>query len=368
MIGGGFLAVLVLIHLFFRKRAWVRWLAGVPVAICSVSMYTLLVLIMGFLPQTDTETTTWVQQFGFSHLASSWIMVVIQTYMLSSLGLITIRRLIPLHRKNIGFFLNHAGLWLTLVAASIGTSDFYRLQVPLMEGEDYLPFAYNDKGEQYHLPYSLALKNFEIEEYPAQLAVFNKNTSKIAPTPTQESWPHCAEGVKIKYRDIQAEVVKFLPLASREGEEKNYTISTEPNAAQASLVHIRTATTDTTVWLSNGNFVMPYKMYHANDSLAVVMLQAEVKSYRSYIKWRTKDQKTDSAWLEVNKPLTVAGWKIYQISYDEEQGRWSDKSVLEAVADPWLPTVYVGIFMMLAGAVYLFWQGRKSHTQTKNEE
>ena len=58
--------------------------------------------------------------------------------------------------------------------------------------------------------------------------------------------------------------------------------------------------------------------------------------------------------IEVNKPLEFDGWKIYQLSYDETKGRWSDISVLELVRDPWLPFVYAGIFMLLAGALIMF--------------
>jgi hypothetical protein len=61
--------------------------------------------------------------------------------------------------------------------------------------------------------------------------------------------------------------------------------------------------------------------------------------------------------LEVNKPYKHMGWKLYQQSYDEKMGKWSRVSVIEAVRDPWLPVVYAGIFMLLAGAAYLFWTG-----------
>jgi hypothetical protein len=56
----------------------------------------------------------------------------------------------------------------------------------------------------------------------------------------------------------------------------------------------------------------------------------------------------------VNKPLNVMGWKIYQLDYDKEKGRWSELSVFQLVRDPWLPAVYVGLFMMSAGAVFMF--------------
>ena len=40
-----------------------------------------------------------------------------------------------------------------------------------------------------------------------------------------------------------------------------------------------------------------------------------------------------------------------------------DISVFELVRDPWLPYVYLGIFMMLAGAVALFFGREKDDSQ-----
>ena len=57
---------------------------------------------------------------------------------------------------------------------------------------------------------------------------------------------------------------------------------------------------------------------------------------------------------DVNRPAEAYGWKIYQYGYDARFVA-SDRqtSVLELVRDPWLPAVYTGIYMMLAGAVLL---------------
>ena len=54
--------------------------------------------------------------------------------------------------------------------------------------------------------------------------------------------------------------------------------------------------------------------------------------------------------VDVNNPVEVEGWKIYQYSYDTQMGAKSQLSILELVRDPWLPLVYAGIYMMLAGA------------------
>lgn len=72
--------------------------------------------------------------------------------------------------------------------------------------------------------------------------------------------------------------------------------------------------------------------------------------------------------IEVNKPLQIEGWKIYQYSYEI----WADDapkiSVFELVRDPWLPVVYIGIYMMIAGAFIMFATKRRRHTSVSDEK
>ena len=75
------------------------------------------------------------------------------------------------------------------------------------------------------------------------------------------------------------------------------------------------------------------------------------KRFASDIQILTKTGKTIQTTIEVNKPVEVDGWKIYQYGYDTQMGAKSQYSILELVSDPWLPLVYTGIYMMLAGAV-----------------
>ena len=78
------------------------------------------------------------------------------------------------------------------------------------------------------------------------------------------------------------------------------------------------------------------------------------KRFASEVQILTKTGQNIQATVDVNKPVEVEGWKIYQYGYDTAMGRMSNISILELVNDPWLPTVYTGIYMMLAGAVCMF--------------
>ena len=77
------------------------------------------------------------------------------------------------------------------------------------------------------------------------------------------------------------------------------------------------------------------------------------KRFASEIQILTKTGKNIETTVDVNKPFEVDGWKIYQYGYDTQMGPQSQISIFELVSDPWMPWVYAGIYMMLAGAVLL---------------
>ena len=106
----------------------------------------------------------------------------------------------------------------------------------------------------------------------------------------------------------------------------------------------------------------PHKLDFAirlND-FSIEMYPAELgggpKRYASDVTLFTADGDSLRDTILVNKPLSIMGWKVYQLSYNEAMGGMSESSVLELVRDPWLPYVYAGIFMMLLGAVLLFFK------------
>ena len=77
------------------------------------------------------------------------------------------------------------------------------------------------------------------------------------------------------------------------------------------------------------------------------------RRFASDISVLTEDGKTVRGIVEVNRPLKVGGWRIYQYGYDVEKGQDSPYSVFQLVRDPWSGLVCAGILMMLAGALCL---------------
>lgn len=97
-----------------------------------------------------------------------------------------------------------------------------------------------------------------------------------------------------------------------------------------------------------------------------LMKMPSPKRYASEVHIYTKEGETLVTTIEVNKPAHLAGWKIYQYSYDESMGAAHRVSIFQLVADPWLPFVYLGIGLLLLGAVLLFFSLGKTKDITSS--
>ncbi|MEG0795244.1 MAG: cytochrome c biogenesis protein ResB [Odoribacter sp.] len=78
--------------------------------------------------------------------------------------------------------------------------------------------------------------------------------------------------------------------------------------------------------------------------------------FSSSLTLKSKDMQENVS-IEVNHPADFKGYSLYQDSYDQKRGADSAYSVLLVVRDPWIGVVYVGIVLLLAGAVGLIISG-----------
>ena len=109
-----------------------------------------------------------------------------------------------------------------------------------------------------------------------------------------------------------------------------------------------------TGWITSGSYLFPYQALRLKNGRMLAMPNREPRRFASLVNIYTQSGQNIQTEIEVNKPFTIEGWKIYQLSYNEQMGKWSNLSVFELVTDPWLPVVYIGIFMLLIGAVGMF--------------
>ena len=79
----------------------------------------------------------------------------------------------------------------------------------------------------------------------------------------------------------------------------------------------------------------------------------EVRKYTSKVTVYTKSGHVRKAEIEVNRPLSIENKVVYQYSYDETRGKYSQVSIFEIVTDPWLAVVYGYFHAAGRGAVHV---------------
>ena len=358
-----FAAVLLFVHIRYRESPAVVWISSIPAAISAISVYALLIMFMGFISQDSQEPSKFLRYTGLSHVKSSWPFVLLQFYFLTTLGMVTLRRAIPFRKKNIGFLLNHFGLWLTLLAAGLGSSDLKRLTINLLEDGKINNIAVSQNGEMYKMPFSLKLLDFNVVQYNPKLAVVDVETNKYI-MGTAKTLPFVSKYLVTDLAGWHIKVEDYLPQALYLN--GNIIESDSVGSNPAAFVFATNATTGDTVkgWITSGSFAVnpSYLMLKGPEFLALT--PPEPQKFCSKLIVYKDSLSFDTVTLEVNKPYTVKGWKIYQVGYDENKGKWSTLSVLEAINDPWLPVVYLGIASLLCGALYLFWIGKDKKEKT----
>lgn len=258
----GFLLLAALLFFLQPKSYFSRFLASCLAAVPALVYVVALTIIMGLTRQQANGA--WLND-----MLSFWPFVLIYTYVALILALVVLNRLSRLlrgkkkwvWRSDVPFFLNHGGILIALVTATLGNADMQRLKMITVVGEPEWR-AVDGRGVVQELPIAIQLKKFILEEYPAEM---------------------------------------------------------EPQISADS-----------------------------------VMMQRTPKRFASDILILTKSGKKISATVDVNQPVSIEGWNIYQYGYDTQMGAMSSISILELVSDPWLPFVYTGIWMMIAGAITMF--------------
>ncbi|MCS2659414.1 cytochrome c biogenesis protein ResB [Bacteroides fragilis] len=357
----GLLYVVILLsaYTFSQKSYFIRWMGSCQVAVSSMVSVAVLTVVMGLIRQvkSDIPLSGIENWLGFSQMLSACSFVLLFLWMVTLLGLTTIRRIHHFHWRDVPFMLNHLGLFLALTGAVLGNADMERLHMTTKIGQAEWR-ASDENQKMRELPLAIELQNFTIDEYPPKLMLIDNETGKALPVGKPENLLIEDDFHAGHLLDWEIHIEKKLPLATSVATQDTLNFVDFPSMGAAYAVYL-TAVNDKTGrkhegWVSCGSFMFPYKAIRLDDQTSLVMPEREPRRFASEVKVYTESGHRDSATIEVNKPFELEGWKIYQLSYDESKGRWSDISVFELVRDPWLPVVYTGIWMMIAGAVCLF--------------
>lgn len=359
------LTLITVAALTFRHKSHLfQWLAGIPLSVANISGLLLYSIIMGLTIQAPANTDG-QSALGFDAVTRSWPFVIVFYFTLLNLSCVTARRLLNFQWRDYAFYLNHLGLLVLLYSAGFGAADLRRYVMHVEEGATEWR-VYNEKDDVLELPIAIKLNDFYMEEYIPKLAIIDRRTGNAIPKGNPQMWQIDTTRTSANIAGWDIHLEKYIHEAVRKS-DSTYQQIPMPGSCPAALVKVENSAESFSQrgWICCGNFAQLYMTMQLNDTLSLVMTRPEPKLFRSDIEVYTPDEESYRAQLEVNKPLRVGHWMIYQYSYDADAGKASAYSSFELVYDPWMTWVYVGIFMFLAGSIFLLWEGNKKARRKK---
>ena len=354
-----YLAFLALIYTLRHRVRLFSFFFTTEAAVPTLLYAALLTVTMGLTRQVAPHERA-IDPIGLTRMLSFWPFVLIYGRLTGIVGLIAIRQILHFRLRELPSLLSHLGVFIAIVAATLGSADMER--VKLTASMDMPEWRATHEQGFLELPLAIQLEKFTIDEYPPKLLIINSKTGKSIPAKNPEIVlvdKHFREGKLLKWR---IRVRQNLPLAAPvvTSDTVRYVGWGSSGAVTALLVEAQPIEGARAVGkplvglVTCCSYLFPFKELKLSKDLSLVMARREPERYASRIHVYTRSQKNIVATVEVNKPVSIDGWRIYQLSYDESMGRWSETSTFELVKDPWLPAVYVGIYLLLAGAVLTF--------------
>lgn len=358
----GAIILFLIILSFFRKSQFYQWFTGVPFSVSLIGGLLIMTLIMGLVPQMaklDPHQHDIWTLLGLRQVTTCWSFVMVYFVTILSLGGLIVRRLIKFKARDYAFYFNHIGLWVLMVAAGLGASDMKRFVMHVEEGKTEWR-VYNDQGDVLDLPLAIQLNDFVMEEYPPKLAIIDRDSGNVQPQNKPQYMQIDDNFPTGKLLDWEVTIKEYIHEAVRNS-DSTYTKVPMPGSTPATLVEAKNLLTGEIKkgWVCGGNMAQLYMTLPLTDQFTMVMTQPEPKKFMSDIEVYTEDGQYEKVILEVNKPLRIGNWTIYQYSYDSSAGKASSYSSFELVYDPWLYLVYIGIGLFALGSICLMWSGNK---------
>lgn len=360
-----YLYLLVLIH--FQKHRW-KWLGQLADHYaCTSALASMVVMTIIFgLTRQDPASEGWVGAIGFSRMTSSWAFNLLLLYFTTTTGLAVMEDLQHIRNRRVAAVLSHAAVFVVLVAGIFGSGDKLRVSVTLQKGQPS-HWGISREGEQVDLPFVLTLDEFRMEEYAPKLYVLDAMTEQSS----RDFLSVEQAGDKATIDGWHLTAVENLDMAGHMPDSEEYRAMEHVGAAPAVYVRARNLRTgmEREGWVSCGSFIFEPSYLFLDDRLAVAMPRREAKHYLSRIQVVEEDGAHHNFDIEVNHPARVGAWRIYQMGYDTQRGRWSEVSVVECVRDGWYSAVHIALWTMLVAGVVMFLTagGRKVTAKQRKE-
>lgn len=158
-----FLLLLVLLYAFRRKVRLFAWMVRLDAAVPALCYVLGLTLVLGLVRQSgEGGGIPWLFQ-----MLDFWPFVLSYIWLMTLLGLVTLKQVLFFSWQSIPLLLNHLGLFLALVCGALGSPDRQDLFMTVTEGT--LATTAEDADGAVHTPgISVELHDFIMELYPLQ--------------------------------------------------------------------------------------------------------------------------------------------------------------------------------------------------------
>lgn len=323
----------------YAVRFLMSWRSAVP----AIAYAVVLTVVMGVTRQVSDSSEP-QESIGISKMLNFWPFILTYVWMSAVVGLVALRQFCHFRPEGLPSLASHLGLFIVLVAGTLGSADMRRMKMYCEVGRPEWRVL-DERQNAVELPVAVQLNKFIMEEYPPRLIVIDNRSQQ----------PVMVQGKPLSFT---------LDSTFRSGQAGNWLITLK-NRRGEDIVEVAAdwhpqwkarvpRETHVEGLVGCGNYRMPPQMMALGHDRTLAMAEREPKRYASEVEIMTRKGDHFAATIDVNKPVTVDGWKIYQYSYNTQMGKYSNYSVLEFVADPWLPAVYVGIGLLAAGAVGMF--------------
>lgn len=348
-----FITVGVCIFLFRKKSPVLEFLGSLQAAVPAMTAAAVLTVIMGLTRQVPSGMKA-PGVFGFRSMLTSWPFVLSYIYMEIILLQVILKEITSWRWNAFPSLVFHAGFFTVLLAGSMGSPDMAMLEMEVNRNAPQWS-ASDEAGEVRNLPLGIQLLGFDIAEYPPKLALSAADGKPLhdpARTITVDST--FSSGSVGSWKVSLKEYIETAAPS-----EEGYVCWPSPGSACALLLSATDGSSEHEGWVFGGSYLFPKQGLELAEGEFLFMRPRMPRRFEADVQVLTKAGKSSRITLAVNEPFSIDGWKIYLADYDARMGRWSDTCVLELVKDPWLPAVYAGIFMMLAGAALMLFIKRR---------
>jgi hypothetical protein len=267
-------------------------------------------------------------------------------YLLLTLGATTLKRFRFKTLNDWGFLLNHLGLWLFLAASGFGAGDtktgFMTLTPNTPEWRTQL-----ESGKIEDLDFAIKLLDFKIEYHEPKFLLFDTKTEKIYKDKGKSVIINLEYGKKFRWNNNEITMVKI---------NNSELFTSERYLVNQIVSFIKVKTPEGKIIsgpVTSGNDFMPPLFLKISDQLSIGTPKPEPSKFTSKVRIYTMKGKIADKTIEVNKPCSINGWRVYQNNWRYDYMNMQYISILQVVRDPWMPFVYLACALLTAGALIM---------------